>query len=100
VLDRGDDDVALRRGRGQRDAGAACSTPLSAKLFDSVAPLVKTISRAVAPRSAATSRRACSTASCAFHPHWCIDEAGLPKHSVKYGSIRSITRRSTGVVAW
>jgi hypothetical protein len=40
-----------------------------AKLFDSVAPLVKTISRAVAPMIAATSRRAWSTPACAFHPH-------------------------------
>jgi hypothetical protein len=82
------------------EAGVFAAIPWIARLFDSVAPLVKTISRAVAPISEATSRRACSTPSWAFQPHWCMDEAGLPKASVKYGSITSTTRRSTGVVAW
>ncbi len=71
-----------------------------ARLLDSVAPLVKTISLAVAPISAATSRRARSTASCARHPHACVLDAGLPKTSVKYGIIASTTRGSTGVVEW
>jgi len=53
----------------RRSAGARSATPRMAKLFDSVAPLVKTISRADAPMSAAISRRACSTASCARHHH-------------------------------
>ena len=71
-----------------------------ANAFDSVAPLVNTISRAVAPMSAATCRRDVSTASCAFQPNaWLADE-GLPNTSVKYGSIACNTRGSTGVVAW
>ena len=81
-------------------AAAHARAPLIARLFDSVAPLVKTISPAVAPISAATSRRAASTASCAFQPYACWRLAGLPKCSVKYGSIASSTRGSTGVVAW
>jgi hypothetical protein len=70
-----------------------------AKLFDSVAPLVKMISRAVAPIRAATSRRAASTACWAFQPHWWLADAGLPNCSRKNGSIASSTRGSTGVVA-
>jgi hypothetical protein len=68
--------------------------------LDSVAPLVNTISRAEAPTSAAIFRRASSTASCAFHPHECVELAGLPKQSRKYGSMTSSTRLSTGVVEW
>ena len=75
-------------------------TPLMAKLFDSVAPLVKMISRACALISAATWRRAVSTASMAFQPNEWLADAGLPNTSVKYGSIACNTRGSTGVVAW
>ena len=77
-----------------------CATPFNARLSDSVAPLVNTISRAVAPMSRATSARAASTASSARHPNAWLLEAALPKCSVKKGSIASSTRGSTGVVAW
>ena len=84
-----------------RPRSAVDATPLSARLFDSVAPLVKMISRgdgvdqrgdlrarASRPRRARPSRR---RAACC---------AGLPNRSVKNGSIASRTRGSTGVVAW
>ena len=52
-----------------RDASA---TPFRARLFDSVAPLVKVISRAAAPISSATDARAADTASRARQPNrWC-----------------------------
>ncbi len=50
--------------------------------------------------SDATCARAASTASCASQPYACWRLAGLPNCSVKYGSIASSTRGSTGVVAW
>ena len=78
----------------------AWATPLMARLFDSVAPEVKTISRACAPRAAATCSRARSTASLASQPKRCEMLAALPYSSVKYGSIASTTRGSVGVVAW
>ena len=56
----GDDVIALQPQRA--------ATPLIARLFDSVAPLVKTISFALAPMQPATCRRAASTASSAFQP--------------------------------
>lgn len=43
--------------------------------------------------------RASSTAASASHPYACVRECGLPYWSVKYGSIASRTRGSTGVVA-
>ena len=70
-----------------------------ARLFASVAPLVKTISLPPAPTSAATCFRARSTASFASQPNRCCLLAALPNFSVKNGSIASSTRRSTGVVA-
>ncbi len=76
------------------------AAPLIARLSDSVAPLVKTISLAVAPIRSATCLRATSTASSACHPNEWLRLAALPKRSVKYGSIASSTRGSTGVVAW
>ena len=76
------------------------ATPFTARLSDSVAPLVQTISRAVAPMSRATSSRASSTASAASHPNEWLFEAAFPDRSVKYGSIASRTRGSTGVVEW
>jgi hypothetical protein len=89
VLDRARDDV--RR---------AYAVPLIARLFDSLAPLVKTISPADAPMSAATCSRPRSIAFCASQPYACWRLAALPNRSVKYGSIDSRTRGSTGVVAW
>jgi hypothetical protein len=49
----------------------ARAAPLIARLFDSVAPLVKTISPAEALSSDAIFARAASTASCASHPKAC-----------------------------
>ncbi len=54
-----------------------------ARLSDSVAPLVQTISFAEAPISAATSARAASTASSARHPKAWLFEAAFPKSSRK-----------------
>ncbi len=79
---------------------SALATPLIARLFDSVAPLVKMISFALAPMSAATCRRAASTASSAFQPNACVRLAALPKCTEKYGSMASSARGSTGVLAW
>ncbi len=75
------------------------AAPLIARLSDSVAPLVKTISFALAPMRSATCLRPCSTASSASQPYLWLRLAALPKRSVKYGSIASRTRGSTGVVA-
>ena len=71
-----------------------------ARLSDSVAPEVKTISLPLAPMSAATCSRASSTAFSAVQPKLWLRLAALPNFSVKYGSIASRTRGSTGVVAW
>ncbi len=76
------------------------AAPLIARLSDSVAPLVKTISFAFAPMRSATCLRALSTASSASHPNGWLRLAAFPKCCVKYGSIASTTRGSTGVVAW
>ncbi len=65
-----------------------------------MAPLVQTTSRAVAPMSRATSSRASSTASSAFQPKEWLFDAAFPNRSVKYGSMASRTRGSTGVVEW
>ena len=75
------------------------ATPLIARLLDSVAPLVKTISLGVALISRAICARAFSTASSAVQPNAWLRLAALPNFSVKYGSIASTTRGSTGVVA-
>src|SRR5262245_61745502 len=77
------------------------ATPLRARLMDSVPPEVKTISLGSrAPISAATSARALSTALSASQPNGWLRLAGWPNFSVKYGSIASSTRGSTGVVDW
>ena len=47
-------------------------------LFASVAPDVKTISRALAPTSRATLSRALSTAASVSQPYECVFECGLP----------------------
>src|SRR3989304_8547626 len=72
-----------------------------ARLSDSVAPEVQTISLGSAPISAATFARASSTASSACQPKACEREAGLPNSpsSVRYWHILSATRGSTGVGA-
>ena len=67
-------------------------------LLASEPPLVKTISSGRAPRSAATCRRAFSTALRAIAPYaWLLE--GLPKCSWRKGSIASATAGSMGVVA-
>ena len=71
-----------------------------ARLFDSVAPEVKTISLGSAPTSAAMRARASSTAASDSRPGACSREWGLANFSVKYGSIAATTRGSVGVVAW
>ncbi len=97
MLGRDGDDAAARI--------AACASawraaPLMARLFASVAPEVRMISRGSAPISAATSARAASTAASASRPSACSALCGLPKRSVNQGSIASTTRGSQGVVAW
>ena len=76
------------------------AAPLMAMLFASVAPEVKTISRASAPTSAATSARAASTASSAARPIACSTLCGLAKFSSHQGRMAASTRGSSGVVAW
>ena len=66
VLGGNRDDVAAAR------RGAPPRCPLIARLFDSVAPLVKTTSRSRPPMSDATCSRACSTALPAFQPNWMV----------------------------
>jgi hypothetical protein len=56
---------------------------LIARLFDSVAPEVKTISRSSAPISRATWWRAASTAAATSLPWEWLVEWGLPNFSVK-----------------
>ena len=56
----------------------AWATPLMARLFDSVAPDVKMISRASAPMARATCSRARSRASAASQPNRCEVLAALP----------------------
>ncbi len=65
---------------------AARASPLIARLFDSVAPEVKTISRASAPMARATCSRARSTASAASQPNRCETLAGI---AVKLSEIRN-----------
>ena len=61
----------------------ASSAPFRAKLIDSVAPLVKTISRGAAPASSATRLRAISTAFSASQPKLCVRLAAFPKRGPK-----------------
>ena len=70
-----------------------------ARLSDSVAPLVKTISLALAPIRSATCLRPFSTASSACQPNAWFRLAAFPNFSVKKGSIASTTAGSTRVVA-
>jgi len=59
---------------------------------------MKTTSSARALTSAATRALAAPTAACGARPYsWALE--GLPKCVLRYGSIASITRGSTGVVA-
>src|SRR5262245_6167046 len=77
------------------------ATPFRARLMDSVPPEVKTISfGSRAPISLASCPRPRSTAPSASHPNGWFRLAGWPNFSVKYGSIASSTRGSTGVVDW
>lgn len=78
---------------------ARLAYPMRARLFDSVAPDVKMTSSGCAPMNAATPARPSSNTAVARSPTVC-SEAGLPKRSVKYGSIASTTRGSTGFADW
>ena len=71
-----------------------------ARLSDSVAPLVQTMSFGLALISRAICSRPCSAAFSASQPNPWLRLAALPNVWVKYGSIASRTRGSTGVVAW
>ena len=83
----------------RRDAPSA--RPLMARLSDSVAPEVQTISRGSALSNRATSARAASTASSACQPKVWLREAGLPKlpSASRQAFILAATWGSTGVVA-
>jgi hypothetical protein len=59
------------------------AAPLMARLFDSVAPDVQTISLGSALTSFATCSRASSTAASVSQPYAWLREAGLPKCSVR-----------------
>ena len=72
----------------------ARAAPRTARLSDSVAPDVKTISSAEAPTSAATCARASSTARCASWPKPWLRLEGLPNRSVKNGSMAASTAGS------
>ena len=76
----------------------AIAKPLSAKLLDSVPLPVKMISSGLPPINCATCPRANSIPSRGISPHSCRQE-GLPKESVRYGSMTYRTSGSTGVVA-
>ena len=65
-----------------------------------MAPLVKTMSFDFALIRRAICSRASSTAFSASQPNPWVRLAALPKVFVKYGSIASRTRGSTGVVEW
>ena len=73
--------------------------PFTARLSDSVAPEVKTISSGAAPMRAATCSRARSTARCASWPNAWLRPDGLPYFSPKNGSMAATTAGSAGVVA-
>jgi hypothetical protein len=77
---------------------SAKNVPLIARLFASLAPLVKMISSGAAPNSAATSPRACSRAAFAgMLAQWLLD--GLPNASCRNGRIAAATAGSMGVLA-
>ena len=78
-----------------------CAAPLIARLSDSVAPEVQTISRGSAPSTSATSFLAFSTRSSACQPNGWLREEGLPKTPwlVRHSAMLFATRSSTGVVA-
>ena len=79
--------------RCRRPVGSSASaTPRSAKLSDSVPPLVNTISDGSAPIRAATDERASSSTALARWPKWCTLEA-FPKSSVSARGHRLGDRR-------
>jgi hypothetical protein len=73
---------------------------LIARLSDSVAPDVQTISLPDAPISAPDLVARRLDGLLRVQPKLCDRLAALPNTCVKYGSIASSTRGSTGVVAW
>src|SRR5205807_4030785 len=78
----------------------ARATPRIARLSDSVAPDVNTISSAAAPRSEATCARAVAMRAAATAPRACAEE-GLAKSppAVRQPLMAAATAGSTGVVA-
>ena len=92
VLDGGPYGVVARRGAGLR-------APLIARLFDSVAPLVKVDLAGASRRGARPLPRALRHRLLRSQPERVMPAGrGFPNTSVKYGSIASTTRGSTGVV--
>ena len=77
---------------------AARALPRTARLSDSVPPLVKHTLAASAPSAAATVARASSSLALARRPHACPLE-GFPKCSSMQPAITSATSARTGVVA-
>ncbi len=75
-------------------APAPSAAPRTARLFDSVAPEVKTISPAFAPISAATSALAWSTARSAACP-WLVDVGG--RVAVPFEEVRTHRLEDAGV---
>ena len=76
----------------------AHAAPLTARLLASVPPDVKTTSRAVPPRQAASCSRDSSRAFRAARPRVWADD-GFPKAPPRYGSIASSASGRSGVVA-
>ena len=76
----------------------AKNTPFSAKLFDSLPPLVNTTSEGSHPSSSATCARACSTYARAGAPaQWRLD--GFPNASSMTSRIFAATLGASGVLA-
>ena len=78
--------------------GGSPHSPKIARLFASVAPLVKITSSGNAPKQFATVSRASSSDCRARRPAACDDD-GLPNASVINGRIASIASGKSGVVA-
>ena len=79
-------------------ASSASAAPRSARLSDSVPPLVNTISAGSAPISCPIAVRASSSNAFARWPKWCTLEA-LPKSSLSARATASTTSGDGGVVA-
>src|SRR6266511_5802553 len=76
----------------------SCNLAVTARLHDSVPPLVKISSCGLARKSAASLSRALSMAARAARPAKCTLD-GFPKCRSRYGSIASRASSQSGVVA-